>query len=37
MIKLNEKGQCTKEYRKARKVANKRASRARAINHQRSK
>ena len=37
MIKLDERGRGTKEYRKARRITNKRASRARAITHKRSK
>lgn len=36
MIKLDEKGRGTKEYRKARKAANKRVAKSRAINHKRS-
>ena len=36
MIKLDENGRGTKEYRKTRKVTNKRAAKARAINRQRS-
>jgi len=37
MLKLDENGRGTKKYRKARKVTNKRAAKARAINRQRSR